>query len=229
MLAAVLAFSGCAGKNAATGAGEASPAMASGATAPEITPPEVTARTTGSLYDNARGSLFTPNKAAREGDILTVAIYEQASAAKEANTSTGRSSSKSLGIPKLFGVETSIAGRNPNLDPSDLLSAGSDSSFEGSGRTSREENLSATLTTRVVEVYSNGNMKIEGSKTVRVNNEDQIIKLSGVVRDADITAGNMIDSKYILDAKIEYSGKGIISQKQQPGWLARLMDVVWPF
>lgn len=215
------AFFGCAGKNASTDLVHVPAPVEEQAAAVERSP--------GSLYANASGSLFAPNKATRQGDILTVVIYEQASAAKEAQTSTGRSSDASLGIPKLFGIETSVADKNSNIDPSSLLSANSDKGFDGSGRTSRQENLSATLTTRVVEVYPNGNMKIEGSKTVRVNAEDQIIKLSGLVRQADITAHNMIDSKYILDAKIEYSGKGIVSRQQQPGWLARALDVLWPF
>lgn len=183
----------------------------------------------GSLWRQSRASLFAANNASAVGDILTVAIYEQASAKKQAATSTGRSASASLGIPKLFGIETSIADRNPNLDPSNLLSAESETDFKGSGSTSREEKLSATLTTQVVEVLSNGNFRVQGSKTVRVNNENQEIRLTGIVRPADISAHNIIDSKYILDAKIEYVGKGVISEKQRPGWLIRILDNAWPF
>ncbi len=183
----------------------------------------------GSLWKHKRTSLFFANKARDIGDILTVVIYEQASAKKEAATSTGRSSSASLGIPKLFGIETSIADRNPNLDPSNLLSAESNNDFKGTGTTSREEKLSATLTTQVVEVLNNGNLRIEGGKTVRVNHENQEIRLSGIVRPADITEYNIVDSKYILDAKIEYMGKGVISEKQKPGWMVRILDQVWPF
>jgi flagellar L-ring protein FlgH len=183
----------------------------------------------GSLWRKNQGSLFTANKASRVGDLLTVAIYEKASAKNEAETSAGRSSSASLGIPNLFGFETSIANKNPYLDPSNLISANSKTDFKGSGSTSREEKLSATLTTRIVEVLDGGNFRIEGSKTVRVNHEDQVIRLSGIVRQADITVHNIIDSKYILDARIEYIGKGIISDKQRPGWLVRLIDNVWPF
>ncbi|MBA2881324.1 flagellar L-ring protein precursor FlgH [Desulfosalsimonas propionicica] len=184
---------------------------------------------TGSLWQNSSSSLFAANIATGVGDIVTVTISEQASAAKEAETSTGRSSSASVGIPKLFGYETALANKNPNLDPSSLISASTDNSFEGSGSTSREERLSATLTTRVVEEVEGGNLRIKGSKTVRVNNEDQIIRLTGIVRPYDITAYNTIDSKYILDARIEYTGDGIISEKQRPGWLARLIDIAWPF
>jgi flagellar L-ring protein FlgH len=183
----------------------------------------------GSLWRESQGSLFTANKASRVGDLLTVAIYEKASAKNQAETSAGRSSSASFGIPNLFGFETSIAGKNPYLDPSNLISANSKTDFKGSGSTSREEKLSATLTTRIVEVLDGGNFRIEGSKTVRVNHEDQVIRLSGIVRQADITVHNIIDSKYILDARIEYLGKGIISDKQRPGWLVRLLDTVWPF
>ncbi|MGM0452566.1 MAG: flagellar basal body L-ring protein FlgH [Thermodesulfobacteriota bacterium] len=182
----------------------------------------------GSLWQQERGSLFTANKATAAGDIVTVAIYEQASAEKEAETATDRSSNASLGISKLFGLEKSLVDKNPNLDPTSLLSSSSENNFQGSGSTSREESLSATLTTRVVKVMQNGNLGIEGSKTVTVNNEDQVIRLSGVVRQSDIMANNVVDSKYILDAKIEYSGKGVISEKQRPGWLARLIDIAWP-
>ncbi|MFW6283827.1 MAG: flagellar basal body L-ring protein FlgH [Desulfosalsimonas sp.] len=184
---------------------------------------------TGSLWQNSSSSLFAANIATGVGDIVTVTISEEASAAKESETSTGRSSSASLGIPKLFGYETALANKNRNLDPSSLVSASTDNSFEGSGSTSRQETLTATLTTRVVEEVEGGNLRIEGTKTVRVNNEDQIIRLTGIVRPYDITAYNTIDSQYILDARIEYSGDGIISEKQRPGWLARLVDIAWPF
>ena len=224
----VLVISGCAGKTVQPEITRAPLPEA----AETIPPRDIAAETrlvTGSLYTDAQGSMFTANKAARVGDILTVLIYEQASAAKEAATSTGRSSSASLGIPRLFGVETSIANRNPNIDPANLLSASSNNTFDGTGKTSRRENLSATLTTRVLAVHPNGNMAIEGSKTVRVNNEHQIIRLSGLVRQADVTAHNTVDSIFILDAEIEYSGKGVVSDKQRPGWMVRVIDHVWPF
>ena len=184
---------------------------------------------TGSLYPRGEESLFTANKAGRVGDILTVEIYESASAEKEAETETERSSTVGMGIPKLFGYEKALADKNPNLDPGELVSASTQNDFEGSGSTSREERLTATLTTQVIERMGNGNLRIAGSKTVRVNNEDQIIQLSGIVRPADIMADNVVNSKHILDARIEYTGDGVISEKQRPGWLARLFDIVWPF
>ncbi|MEA3466148.1 MAG: flagellar basal body L-ring protein FlgH [Thermodesulfobacteriota bacterium] len=186
-------------------------------------------KTPGSLWTTGNGSLFVDNRASRIGDILTVVISEQAEASKEASTSTGRSTTASADLTSLFGLESNIANINSAIDPAKLLSAGYTNDFKGSGTTSRKEDLVATLTTRVVEVLPNGTLRISGSKSVTVNHEQQLIHLSGIVRQQDITPENMIDSKYILDANIIYTGKGVIDDKQKPGWLLRLLDTVTPF
>jgi flagellar L-ring protein precursor FlgH len=70
---------------------------------------------------------------------------------------------------------------------------------------------------------------IRGSRHVRLNNEDQIIVLSGIIRPEDISQDNTILSSFVADAKIEYFGKGVVSDEQRPGWLARILNVIWPF
>lgn len=194
---------------------------------PEIIAPQP--QTAGSLWTTGRGSLFVDNRASTVGDIVTVIIREQASASKEATTSTGRSTSASADITSLFGLESNIANLNSNIDPANLISAGYTNDFKGRGTTTREEDLTATITTQVIEVLPNGNMRISGSKSVMVNHEKQLINLSGIIRQQDITPNNEIDSRYILDANIMYSGKGVIDDKQRPGWFIRLYDVISPF
>jgi flagellar L-ring protein precursor FlgH len=133
------------------------------------------------------------------------------------------------GIDNFFGLETQLAKLNRSIDPSKLVGTNYENDFSGSGTTTRKEDLVATLTTRVVEVFPNGNLRIEGGKTVTVNNEDQIIVLTGIVRPNDISPQNIVNSKNVLDAKIAYTGKGVISDKQKPGWMVRILDNVWPF
>ncbi len=158
-----------------------------------------------------------------------MAIFEQASASREATTETSRSSDNEAGISKFFGLEANLANLNSAIDPTQLIATNYENDFEGSGSTSRKENLVATLSTRVVEVFPNGNLRIEGGKTITVNREEQIIVLTGIVRPNDISTQNIINSKYVLDAKIAYTGKGVISDKQGPGWMTRILDNVWPF
>ncbi|MDX9840764.1 MAG: flagellar basal body L-ring protein FlgH [Desulfobulbus sp.] len=183
----------------------------------------------GTLWTGDEGSWLSDIKARRVGDIVTVIIEEKAKASKQATTDTDRSSSMSAGIASLFGFEKELEDRNKNLDTTALVDANFDNQFSGSGKTTRSEDLAATLTTQVVEVYPNGNLKIRGGKSVTVNNENQIIYLTGIVRPYDVTADNTVDSGNILNAQIAYTGKGAISDKQRPGWLMRIFDTNWPF
>jgi flagellar L-ring protein precursor FlgH len=182
----------------------------------------------GTLWNGDEGNWLADVKARRVGDIVTVIIKEQAKASKQATTDTSRDSSISAGISSFFGLEQTVEDKT-KITPSSMIEASSGNEFSGSGKTTRSEDLAATLTTQVVEVYPNGNLKIRGGKSVTVNNENQIIYLTGIVRLYDVSASNTVDSGNILNAQITYTGKGSISDKQKPGWLMRVFDNAWPF
>lgn len=181
----------------------------------------------GSLWQASSTGLAEDMKARRRGDIVTVLISESASASKQASTGTSRASSMSAGMPNLLGLEKSPV--KSWFDLANLLNASFSTKFDGSGSTSRQETLTATMSTKVVDVLPNGNLAIEGHRSVKVNNEDQIIVLTGTVRSRDVSADNTISSALIADARINYSGKGVISDRQKPGWLMNVIDSVWPF
>lgn len=183
----------------------------------------------GSIWQSTSASLTDDLKARRRGDIITIVISETASASKEAKTGTSRDSSVSAGIPNLFGQEATGFVKNNFLDLANLIKANANTSFKGSGSTSRQENLKATITARVVDVQANGNLMIEGRRNIKVNEEDQIIVLEGIVRSRDIAPDNTVNSIYVADARISYSGRGIVSDQQSPGWLMNIINKIWPF
>ena len=185
--------------------------------------------TSGSLWQTSSGGLVEDFKARAKGDTVTVVITETASASKSATTSTARTTALSAGVPNFMGLETNMTGIKNWMDLNKLLSADTSSKYDGSGSTTRKENLNATITARVVDVLANGNLLIEGRRNVMVNHEDQIILLEGTVRPKDISPDNIVYSAQIADARITYSGKGIVSDRQQPGWLMNIIDKVWPF
>ncbi len=197
----------------------------------EIQATDEQATEAGSLWRESSNSMFSDRKAREVGDIVTVIISEKASASKEATTSTSRKSNMSASIPNFFGLETDKlwAEANNPVDISNLVKADFANGFDGNGSTTRKEDLSAFLTTQVVGRYPNGQLKIRGGKEVMVNHEVQIIYLTGIVRPVDITAANTVNSYKILNARISYTGKGAISDKQEPGWAMRVLDNVWPF
>ena len=183
----------------------------------------------GSIWQASSSGITEDFKARRRGDIITIVITETASASKAAKTDTKRSTAVNAGMPNFMGLETAgMLTRNLG-DLSKLINANVDSTYGGSGSTSRQENLNATITARVVDVLPNGNLQIEGRRNIKVNEEDQEIILEGTVRPRDVAQNNTVNSIYVADAKISYSGRGIISDRQSPGWLMNIIDKVWPF
>ena len=188
---------------------------------------------------NGLSGMFLDTKARNIGDIVTIQIVESSKATNKANTTTGRDSSLSAGIDSLFGIENWwqdkvlrwLGTDMPKVNPfgSASVSGSMASDFKGDGTTSRSGDLTAFITCRVTEVLPNGNLRIVGTREILVNHENQVIVLSGVIRPRDISDQNIIASRFIADAKIAYSGSGIIDDRQRPGWLANFLDAAWPF
>ena len=164
-------------------------------------------------------SLFTDIKAHKVGDILTVLIYEQSKASQKAESKTEKSTSFSTkggpgAGPLDFIPMFSIDGKNGN-------------SFDGKGENVRNGMLRARMSVTVVSVLPNGDLVIEGSRTVGISGDRETLSLTGVVRQKDISPSNTIDSYLIADAEIHYSGKGNASTASRPGFFTRFIN--WLF
>lgn len=107
------------------------------------------------------------------------------------------------------------------------LNLETDQDFKGKGQTERNGSLIATVSATITEVYANGNLMIQATKEVTVNNETEILELVGTIRPEDISSNNAILSSRIADAKIKYSGEGTLSETQDPGVITRFFN--WLF
>ncbi len=198
-------------------------------TVPPLPPP----KTLGSLWqeENGRAYLYEDLRAMRVGDILTIKIVEKHQGSKSADTSAERESTLNnslsgagigyIGIPGVrLGGET-MRGMGVN--------ASAKNKFGGKGATNREDTLTGTISAIVTEVLPNGDLRVEGKREVTVNSETQLMMISGIVRRVDVDTKNTVLSSAIADAKIEYSGLGVVDDVQRPGWLVRVLDWVYPF
>lgn len=187
----------------------------------------------GSLWqDNGPLSeLFINPKARKVGDIVTIHVVESSSASNKATTNTSRDSALTASLEHFFNAEKRYPSDHPFFNPfaNPGIKGGLKSSFAGTGTTQRSGDLTAYITARVTDVLPNGNLRIIGTREVMINNETQFISLSGTIRQRDISSENVILSTYISDAKIAYSGTGVVNDRQRPGWMTRILDVVWPF
>lgn len=187
----------------------------------DIVIPAEPPKTSGSLWSehSNHGFLYGDIKARQVGDIVTIKVDEDAKGSKDATTKTKKDSSIFGGIDVFFGLPAANRG----------IKASTKNEFTGTGSTSRSGKLTANVTATIMRVLPNGNMIISGERRVLINDEEQIIKVTGTIRSDDINSSNQVLSTHIANANIEYTGKGIFEERQRPGWGSRLFDIIWPF
>lgn len=199
---------------------------------PPITPPQTYVEpeerydNPGSLYMQSESDgLFADTRARRVGDVVMVKVVENHRAKNKADVTANKENTNTYGVDAMFGRKEFMGAPVGGI----ALGTSSKSEVTTDGETNREGVVVATIAARVVRVMPGGLLQIEGARETRVNNETQYMVITGLIRPMDVTADNSIPSNRIADAQIAYYGKGVISDKQKPGWFTRLMDNAWPF
>jgi flagellar L-ring protein precursor FlgH len=185
--------------------------------------PPPTPRTDGAIYQQGQQiELFADLKARRVGDVLTIRLTESTNASKNAATKTAKTTAVNNTGPTVLG-RTITAGGVPIFT---TTLSGADS-FDGSGSSTQGNSLAGSLTVTVMAVQPNGNLVVQGDKTLKLNQGDEFVHVSGVVRGADIATDNTVSSDKIADAHISYSGRGVIDSANTMGWFAKFFNSMW--
>ena len=189
----------------------------------DLRPP---AQNGGSVYQSGYDvRLFEDQTAKRIGDILTITLVESTKAAKAADLNTKKTTSMNATIPSILGIAASAFGAsNPTA------SLVSDKEFTGNGAADQSNSLSGNISVTVVDVLPNGNLSVRGEKRVTLNQGDEFVRLSGIVRPVDLMSTNILTSDKVADVTIMYVGEGAMADTSKMGWLARIFQSAWfPF
>lgn len=180
----------------------------------------------GSLYGSGGrfSDLVRDPRAYQIDDLVTVVVSDRASAVARGVTSSSRKSNSSNSI-------TALAGALPATGAlANLATMGGSSKLDGQGETSRETELSTTLSTRVTHVMPNGNLILQGTKNLMVNSERQTVVVRGICRPQDLAPGNTIRSDRLAELEVHIIGKGVVNDAiKRPFLLYRILNGLLPF
>jgi flagellar L-ring protein precursor FlgH len=162
-------------------------------------------------------SLYSDLKAHKVGDVVTVIITEKTLATNSAKISTSKDTR--------FGAQgeegTGALDFVPGLSMDATISRGHD----GAGVTKREGSIFGKMAAMVVEVRDNGCLVIKGEKEIIVNDEKEMLVITGIVRPQDITTENQVYSTNIANTTITYKGKGLVSSGAKPSIISRILSL----
>ncbi|HZO23691.1 MAG TPA: flagellar basal body L-ring protein FlgH [Steroidobacteraceae bacterium] len=182
--------------------------------------------TNGAIFQTGREvALFENPIAHHVGDIVTIVLNEQTAAQKSATTTTTKNTSDTLPGMTLLGKAATIHG-TPILS-NNINDA---TKFDGEGDSKQSNSLSGFITATVIRVLPNGNLFIKGEKWIGINQGQEYVRVSGVIRPIDLAPDNSIPSQRVASAKISYGGKGALADANAQGWLSRFFNSPWtPF
>lgn len=186
-------------------------------------PEETNVVPTGSLFrTNYVNNIYSDSKAHRVGDIISVILSESTQAQKNAKTELKKENGAQLdpitgfgGLPINFKGDAIQFGLNQTSD------------FKGDSKSNQGNSLSGNISVHVLRVLPNGNLIIRGEKWMTLNNGDEYIRLTGVIRPQDISSENTVTSQKIANARIQYSGTGSFAEMNEQGWLSKFFSGSW--
>lgn len=164
-------------------------------------------------------SLYNDRIASRVGDILTVRLEVVTQAQKKTKTKTNKTATNNFQTPTLFGHNVTPLEFNTNTDQE----------FDGEGEADQQNKLTGTVSVNVLRVLSNGNMVVQGESWVTINEGREYVRLTGIVRPEDIDATNSVSSQRVADARISYSGNGMVADTSRGGIVTQLFTKFFPY
>jgi len=176
-----------------------------------------------SLFDEDGCNLFTSDIATEIGDLVTVLVTESVSASNRATTETEKGLTTD-GQLSVEGFLQWVADLPPTITPIEDLTFTPTEEFSGEGRVQTSGTFTARITAVVTDMLPNGNLVVEGVRTITIAEDTAVLTIRGIVDPNDITLDNTVASSQVADLEIQYEGEGIIAERQHDGILSRIFN-----
>ncbi|MGY3927892.1 flagellar basal body L-ring protein FlgH [Aeromonas simiae] len=183
---------------------------------------QVSVRPTGAIFQPDQvNSIYSDIKAHKVGDLITIQLIESTSASKKADTQSGKNNKFGLDPVTLGGVPITAGAYDMSA------SLGQNSTFKGQAKADQSNSLQGNISVSVSKVLPNGNLMVRGEKWIMLNNGNEYIRITGVIRPEDVGSDNSVSSQRVANARIYYGGTGDLANTQEQGWLTSFFNGPW--
>ena len=165
--------------------------------------------------------LFSSVRARGIGDLVSIVMAEAPQLSDVGTLSTTKQSSLAENFTKAINTifKTKLKGA--------LDGTRGDLSVSGSTNVQRTISVNDTVVAQVVQVLPNGNLLVQGKKSLVSQNERVDLIVSGIVDPKWINQSGEISSTHVANLQFAMSGAGTVSRGQNEGIINRTIRSIF--
>ena len=164
-------------------------------------------------------------------DLITIIVRESSSVQRDQAVETKKENSLDAEIIQLQAIREYLllhgAPTKETVSGSPIFDLTGE--FKGEGDYERNDDVTARVTARVLEVKPNGLLLLEAKTTVQTDSEIQTISLSGYCRTEDVSESNTIQSSELYDLQLNVQHEGEIRKATEKGLIPRVFETIFNF
>jgi flagellar L-ring protein FlgH len=165
-----------------------------------------------------------------ENDLITVIVSERAEVKNENTLETDKDYNFSGGVTSMPDLMKLLELRWRDYEGLPITAdMNFQRSYSGEGEQDISRETTARVTARIIEVKPNGTLLLESKTSIRTDGEEQVIVLSGLARQEDVTISNTIQSNQMANLTVNIQHHGELKRSSEKGLIPRAFDTLFNF
>lgn len=167
-------------------------------------------------------SLYGGVQARSVGDLISIIMDETITITNSVGYSSKKGSSTTDNFSQFFNT---VLGKH--LINDNLGTFGGTNTVTNTGASSNKIAFGDKIAVQVVQQMPNGNLVVQGKKTLVSGNERSDLIVTGIVDPRWITSSGTIYSKYVANLQFAMSGRGSVSRSNNDGIINRFIKYLF--
>jgi len=165
----------------------------------------------------------------RLNDLITVIVDEKSAVISEGEMDRKKKAHGDLILKDWILLKGFAAIPDPQTLGDPHIRGEVDNKMRSEAGLETRDSMKFRISCRVVDIRPNGNVVIEGRRTVRNNSEVWEQSLTGEVRPKDVLPNNTVLSENVAELRIDKREAGHVRDGYRRGWLLKWLDKWQPF
>ena len=171
-------------------------------------------------YAGVPRSLFGGVQARQVGDLISIIMQENVQISDSLEYTSSKVSTTTDSFTQYLKDWLGLGLKTAN-------GYGGTNNVENSADGSRQMTFNDTVAVQVVQQLPNGNLSVQGKKTIVNGNERMDFVVTGIVDPRWINSNGQVNSNRVANLQFALSGRGAISRQQNEGVFNRIVKYLF--